>query len=57
VQVYFPTSERNMTKFDAMSQKGAEYVQPYQHSPIVRIEYRQGLHSGLDNILKEYLTK
>jgi hypothetical protein len=39
VQVYFPNSERILPRFEAVTLKGAQYVQPYQHSPIIRIQY------------------
>jgi hypothetical protein len=63
IQLYFASSERIMTKFEATSlianSKGDEvlYVQPYQHNPIIRIEYPSHLENKLDNILKEYLAK
>lgn len=37
VQVYFPNSERILARFEASGVKGAQYVQPHQHSPIIRI--------------------
>ncbi len=32
-------------------------MQPYQHTPVIRIEYPGPLETGLDSILREYIRK